>query len=89
MYEVYGLKLGDRNNAESSSFLLHTDAGKWVHISYYMWCIKGNGSVVVVDTGLNEPEIKKRNLQHAATPEAQLHKIGVDPKGLRINNLHI
>jgi glyoxylase-like metal-dependent hydrolase (beta-lactamase superfamily II) len=91
MYEVYGLKLADRDGVESTMVLAHTDCGKPVRVSYYMWCIKNADSLVVVDTGMSDEEIRKRTLFNVESPENQLGKIGVDPKDVKtlvVTHLH-
>jgi len=90
MYEIYGLKLADRD-VESSLMLANTDCGKPTRSSYYMWCIKSEDTLVMVDTGLSNEEIKKRPLFNLESPENQLRKIGVDPKDVKtliVTHLH-
>ncbi|MFC2022346.1 MBL fold metallo-hydrolase [Chloroflexota bacterium] len=78
MYEIYALKVAERE-AESPQFFLLTDYGKKIIIAYYFWCLKGNGHTILVDTGISPGEIERRKITAVATREEVLSQIDVRP----------
>ncbi|MBI2857764.1 MAG: N-acyl homoserine lactonase family protein [Chloroflexi bacterium] len=63
-YKVYGMLLGEREDTKTS---------------YYMWCARSGETNILIDTGLSDPEVRRRNLVNVASPAEQLKKIDVDP----------
>lgn len=90
MYEIYGLKLGDRQ-MDSSFMTYRTDPGKIIKTAYYMWCIKGHDDPILVDTGMTDDDVKKRSLTSVKAPQDLLAVIGVnvaDVKTIIATHLH-
>jgi glyoxylase-like metal-dependent hydrolase (beta-lactamase superfamily II) len=83
MYDIYGIKIADRDDVESSSVLSHTDPGKLIHTSYYFWCIKNINREFLVDTGMNKEELEKRNIYNLADQTERLRSIGVEPRNVK------
>lgn len=58
MYKIYGITQGQRNVDLSSALPWVHQAGTKDVIDFYLWCIKGKDSTVLVDTGMTDKEAK-------------------------------
>ncbi|MFC2066020.1 N-acyl homoserine lactonase family protein [Chloroflexota bacterium] len=91
MYKIYGILLGEKES--DGRKLLPNVAGvePKIQIGYYMWCIKGDETTILIDTGLNDEHIKERNIYNVRYAQDQLKKIDVDPANIKtviITHLH-
>ncbi|WP_370211264.1 N-acyl homoserine lactonase family protein [Roseovarius sp.] len=68
-----------RREADSSSFLLHTDPGKPITLVYRFWLIHGPDGVTVVDTGPDAGEALERGFPVERDMVAALVERGIDP----------
>ena len=91
MYKIYGIKQGEREVDYSGSLPGVVAPGTMGHIAYYMWCIKGEGKTVLVDTGMDDEEAGKRNFIGLKYLEDKLKKLDVDPANIDtviVSHLH-
>jgi glyoxylase-like metal-dependent hydrolase (beta-lactamase superfamily II) len=49
------------------------------NIAYYMWCIKGEGRTILVDTGMDDEVAHKNKTRDSKFLIDSLNKLGVDP----------
>ncbi|MFZ2159649.1 MAG: N-acyl homoserine lactonase family protein [Bradyrhizobium sp.] len=78
-YEVYALRYGSVERHAKSNFLFGGDFHDGpMALDFYIWAIRGNGRVVVVDTGFSEATAAKRNRVIESNPVDILAKIGID-----------
>lgn len=86
-WEVFCLRLATRQLPASR--LIAGDQGE-ATIPYFMWCLRGDDEVLVVDTGLSESEGAKRGLKSLEEPAAALAKIGIDARDItRVITTHL
>ncbi|MEP9347471.1 N-acyl homoserine lactonase family protein [Xanthobacter sp. KR7-225] len=69
-----------RRQADSASFLLHTDAGRPLTLVYRFWLVHGPDGITVVDTGLTTEEAARRGIavEHGLKEALAPHGIGPD-----------
>jgi len=83
MYEIHPLKVGESTEPEPRIFYLG-DCQKKVKLCAYMWIIKGERRIILVDTGFVKSEGVKFNPDIQQRPEEeplkQLNKLGINPK---------
>lgn len=90
MYEVYGIKIGERAVNSYELSYLTGDQGLTT-IAYYFWCLKGPDGITIVDTGGPVEEAERRGVLKIKRQEEQLAKIGVKPESVRrviLTHLH-
>lgn len=90
MYELFALKIGDRET-ESPSVFYQTDYGKKTLISYYIFCVKNKDRTILLDTGISSAELAKRGVKGAPTREEMLGRINVHPddvEAIILTHLH-
>jgi glyoxylase-like metal-dependent hydrolase (beta-lactamase superfamily II) len=87
MYRIYPIKVGECENEGPLAYFLN-DWGKKVMFYYYMWLIRGNDKIVLVDTGFDldlahrfMPEMRQVDEER---PLNQLKKLEVDPEEVEI-----
>lgn len=83
MYEIYPLKIGQATEEEPRIFYLGS-CKKRITVYQYMWLIKGNGNLVLVDTGFTReagqsfnPDVKQEKEEE---PLKQLSSLGIKPE---------
>ena len=78
--ELYAINIGQRK-APTSTFLYFTEPQKEITITYYFWCLRYKGKVILIDTGF-KPEMAQDsglgifNIRH---PLDQLSKLSIKP----------
>lgn len=89
--KVYAITQGDREYSASRILPQPAQVGPTIRLGYYMWCIKGDRTTVLVDTGLNDQEATKRAVNGPAYLKAQLERLNVDLASIEtvlITHLH-
>ncbi len=79
MYSIFAICQGEREVEGYRILPFPAKPGPTVRIGYYMWCIQGEGSTVLVDTGMSDEEAAKRNLKGSEFLSDSLAKLGVNP----------
>lgn len=81
VYEVYALRYATHaGRRKSENFIFsdfHDDA--LMPLDFFMWAIKGDGRVIVVDTGFDAETAKKRQRTYLQSPVEMLRDVGIDP----------
>jgi glyoxylase-like metal-dependent hydrolase (beta-lactamase superfamily II) len=91
-YEVYAVKYASmQNRFRRDNFIMADDHDAAMPIDYFVWAIVNAERTIVVDTGFEHGEGKKRGRQVLRLPREGLAMIGVDAatvKDVVITHLH-
>ena len=90
-YEIYALKYAGPLASSGALIMWNKDWNKIVSRNYYLWCIKGCGETIIVDTGIAPPLAKKLKLTGYVSPAEMLSRIEVKADEVRrviISHLH-
>ncbi|MEQ8653464.1 MAG: N-acyl homoserine lactonase family protein [Kiloniellales bacterium] len=91
-YEVFALRYADRpGRSRCESFLFDDDHAAAHPIDYFLWVIRNEARTLVVDTGFDGAESKRRGRPIFAEPVDCLKDFGIDPASLDtvvITHLH-
>jgi len=80
IYEIFALRyahMADR--MRWSNFLFPDDHAATMPLDFYLWAVRGEGRVIVLDTGFDEPSAARRNRTWLRSPMDALQGIGIDP----------
>ena len=93
IYEVFALRFGERSDrTRQENFLEPVDAHDMpMPIDYYLWVIRNANRTIVVDTGFDHVEAKRRDRTLLRLPSHALAGIGVDAASVEdvvITHLH-
>ena len=78
-YEVFAIRYGSRpERMRSENFIAGDPHDGPMALDYFVWAIVGAGRTVVVDTGFDYEEGKRRNRKIFRLPREGLEMIGVD-----------
>ena len=62
VWEVYALKYAERSDRTRGESFIFDDHSSQAHtIDYFVWLLKSEDDVVIVDTGYDYDEAKRRN----------------------------
>lgn len=78
-YEVLALKYAWRKARRADLFIGGDPHDADATMDYFLWVIRGNGRVLVVDTGFNQDMAVKRHRTLLRTPAEALRAVDVDP----------
>jgi glyoxylase-like metal-dependent hydrolase (beta-lactamase superfamily II) len=76
-YEIYALKYAGPFVRTGAHLMWYRDWDTLEKINYYIWCIKGDGETVVVDTGVTPALARERELEGYVNPAEVLARIDV------------
>ena len=82
-FEIYALKYAGPFVRTGAHLMWYRDWDKTETINYYIFCIKGAGETVVVDTGLTPELAKQRQLDGYVSPDEVLSRIDVKAAEVR------
>lgn len=92
IWEVHGLRYADRKaRTRGDSFLLDADHAGPHPMDYFVWLLTSGARAVVVDTGYDEAEGRRRGRPILQDPIGQLSGFGIDPERIEtviITHLH-
>lgn len=77
-YEIYALKYAGPLTGKLAMFLWMEGWDEEVERNYYIWAIKGEGRIIIVDTGLSAASARQENLSGFIDPLSLLPLIGAD-----------
>ena len=78
-YEIFAIKYGDMNKRfRRDNFIMADDHDASMPIDYFVWAIRNQNRTIVVDTGFEHEEAKRRGRQVQRTPAEGLEMIGID-----------
>jgi len=90
-YEIYALKFAGPLTSSGALAMWNKDWEKVISRNYYIWCIKGCGETIIVDTGIASPLAKKLKLPGYSSPKEILSRINVkigEVQKVIISHLH-
>ena len=90
-YEIYALKYAGPFIRTGAHVMWYRDWDKAETINYYIWCIKGAGETVVVDTGVTPQMAVERELVEYVNPAEVLARINIKAEEVRhvvITHMH-
>lgn len=91
-WEVYALKFADRNSrTRKDSFIFDDNHDQPHEMDYFIWVLKSGGQIILVDTGYDEAEARRRNRPIIREPAAALRGIGLKPEDITtliVTHLH-
>ena len=82
-YEIYALKYAGPFFRTGAHLMWYRDWDKIDKINYYIWCIKGTGEIVIVDTGVTPQMAKDRELNEYVNPVEVLARININADEVR------
>jgi hypothetical protein len=82
-YEIYALKYAGPFVRTGAHLMWYRDWDTVEKIYYYIWCIKGGGRTVVVDTGVTPALAQERDLEGYMNPAEVLARIDVKAEDVR------
>lgn len=92
LWEVHALRYADRNaRTRGDSFVLDDDHASPHPMDYFVWVLSNGTKTIVVDTGYDEVEGRRRGRPILQDPAAQLAGFGIDPQTVEtvvITHLH-
>ncbi len=77
-YEIYALKYAGPVTSSGAFIMWMQDWDAVIERNYYLWCIKGPHTSIVVDTGISPAMARQRNLPGYVSPTELLPRIGID-----------
>lgn len=77
-YEVYAIRYATVERMANENFLTQDQPDRPMPMDYFVWLIRGDGRVVVVDTGFGEDAARRRRRRLLRSPVDGLAALGVD-----------
>ncbi len=78
MYKIYAVAVGEMDVDSHRIIPWPAPPGPPIHISFYMWCLKGEKNTILVDAGTGGEYAEKRKFHGTDYLKAQLKKLDVD-----------
>ena len=91
IYQIYAVKFAGPFPRPMAKVLWNTDWDKETYTNYYLWIVKGNGEIVLVDGGVTPLLAQEMKLEGYVNPVKVLMRIGIDAsqiKKLIITNMN-
>ncbi|NIO03728.1 MAG: MBL fold metallo-hydrolase [Proteobacteria bacterium] len=82
-YEIYALKYAGPLRSSGAFLMWLRDWDTVEERNYYIWCIKGNGETVIVDTGVSPDLAREKDLAGYVSPAEVLSRIDVEAEEVR------
>lgn len=81
LWEVYAIKYADRNNRKRvESFILDPLHDQPHAMDYFVWVLKSDDRVILVDTGYDPDEAKRRGRPILRAPVKAIEAVGITPE---------
>ncbi|MCJ7680477.1 MAG: hypothetical protein MUP70_07120, partial [Candidatus Aminicenantes bacterium] len=77
-YEIYAINYAGPLTSSGAFIMWMKDWNDIVERNYYLWCLKGPGTTIIVDTGVSPLIAQKRKLAGYVSPSEVLKRIDVD-----------
>ena len=92
VWEVYALKYAERSDRTRGESFIFDDHSSQAHtIDYFVWLLKSEDDAIIVDTGYDYDEAKRRNRPIQRSPGEALKAINVDAEDITdviVTHLH-
>lgn len=83
IYEIYAVKYAGPFKRPVAKVLWNTDWEKEIEVNYYIWVVKGNSEILIVDCGVAPALAEKMQLQGYVNPVEVLARIGVEASQIK------
>lgn len=91
-WEVYAVKYAERNSRTRKDSFLFDDNHDAPHaMDYFIWVLRRDGEVILVDTGYDEEEARRRGRPVDVSPVEALVSLGITPETIKnviVTHLH-
>jgi glyoxylase-like metal-dependent hydrolase (beta-lactamase superfamily II) len=91
-WEVHAIKYADRNSRTRRDSFIFDDNHDAPHpMDYFMWVLRRDGEVILVDTGYDQAEATARDRPIRQDPATSLAPLGLKPEDIRhviVTHLH-
>jgi glyoxylase-like metal-dependent hydrolase (beta-lactamase superfamily II) len=91
-YEILAIKYGEHaKRTRFDNFLLSDDHASPMPLDYFVWVIRNSTRAILVDTGFDREEAKRRDRKVTHEPREILRRIGVEASNVEdviISHLH-
>lgn len=90
-YEIFAIRYATRPGVRSAHFIGGDPHDGPMPMDYFVWVVRGDGRLYVVDLGYTEEMAKKRERQYLRCPIESLKLIGIDPQAVEevvVTHLH-
>lgn len=91
-YEILAVKYAERTDRKRvESFIMADDHDAPHQLDYFVWVIRNGNRTILVDSGFDEAEARKRQRAIMRSPAAALEQIGIPPAGIEhliVTHLH-
>src|SRR6266536_1155413 len=94
-YEIFAIRYARRDARRADHFIGGDPHDGPMPMDYFTWVIRGDGRVVVVDTGFTAEVAARRQREHLRCPVETLGELGIaadqvdeDRKSTRLNSSH-
>ena len=82
-YEVYAVKYAERDDrTRADSFIFDDDHASVHPLDYFVWLVRNDDRIILVDTGFDNAEAAERQRPVLIEPRAALADIGIQPQDL-------
>jgi glyoxylase-like metal-dependent hydrolase (beta-lactamase superfamily II) len=79
-WEVYAVKYAERNSRTRADSFIFDDAHDVPHpMDYFMWLLRSDDALILVDTGYDEAEARERDRPILLNPGDALAPLGIHP----------
>jgi glyoxylase-like metal-dependent hydrolase (beta-lactamase superfamily II) len=82
-YEIYALKYAGPFTSSGAFLMWRKDWEKQVQRNYYIWCVRGEKEMVIVDAGIPPELARAKNLAGYVNPVEVLSRIGIKAEEVR------
>ena len=88
LWEVYALKYAERDDrVRSESFIFDSDYLSKHPMDYFVWVLKSEDDIILVDTGFDLDEARRRHRPIVRAPQKALQALDLEPKDIKIRVL--
>lgn len=90
-YEIYAVKFAGPVSSSMAMVLWNTEWDKKIERNYYIWFLRGNDEILIVDCGITPSLARDRQILNYVNPTEILAKFGIEAskvKKLLITHMH-
>jgi len=92
LYEVFALRYAHlAKRTQGSNLIFPDDHAAPMPLDYFVWVVRGEGRVIVLDTGFDAASAERRNRRWLRSPIAALRALGIeaaDVKDVVLSHMH-
>jgi glyoxylase-like metal-dependent hydrolase (beta-lactamase superfamily II) len=90
-YEIYAVKYASNERRSGDNFIGGDSHDTPMPLDYFVWAITNENRTIILDTGFDEAEARRRGRKFLRNPGDGLAMIGIDPAGIEdviISHMH-